>query len=190
MVKRWVTLTCGAPGQLEDYVVSLPSHLLQRQNTLTFVLHTVTPLEQRLHGPDARLLGFAVTSWQLRDNHVDFLIVGRAFPGACWPSNLASHGKQVLLIDKRPHIGGNAYDHPDAAGILVHDYGPHIFHTQSQKVYDYLSRFTAWRPYKHRALAHVEGKLLPMPINLDTVNKLYGWDLSSAQLEQFFAPDR
>jgi UDP-galactopyranose mutase len=96
-------------------------------------------------------------------------------------------GKSVLLVDRRPHLGGNAYDHHDEAGILVHKYGPHIFHTNSERVYRYLSAFTAWRPYEHRVRASVDGQLLPIPINLDTVNQLYGLDLSSDQLAQFFA---
>ena len=93
----------------------------------------------------------------------------------------------MLIIDKRNHIGGNAYDHYDAAGILVHKYGPHIFHTNSKRVFDYLSLFTPWRPYQHRVRASVDGQLVPMPINLDTVNKLYGLSLTSFQLEEFFA---
>src|SRR3546814_10608523 len=74
-------------------------------------------------------------------------------------------GKKVLLIDRRPHIGGNAHDRLDAAGVLIHQYGPHIFHTNSAEIFDYLSRFTEWRPYEHRVLAQVDGKLVPMPIN-------------------------
>jgi UDP-galactopyranose mutase len=99
----------------------------------------------------------------------------------------AAWDKKVLLIDKRPHIGGNAYDHYDEAGILVHKYGPHIFHTNSKDVFDYLSRFTAWRPYQHRVRASVDGQILPIPINLDTVNRLYGLSLTSFQLDEFFA---
>ena len=74
------------------------------------------------------------------------------------------------MCDKRPHIGGNAYDHHDEHGILIHQYGPHIFHTNSREVFAYLSRFTDWRPYQHRVLAWVDGQLLPIPINLDTIN--------------------
>ena len=92
----------------------------------------------------------------------------------------------MLVVDKRPHIGGNAYDRHDDAGILIHQYGPHIFHTNSADVFDYLSRFTEWRPYQHRVLASVDGQLLPIPINLDTVNKLYGLNLSSFEMEEFF----
>ncbi|HUQ23064.1 MAG TPA: UDP-galactopyranose mutase, partial [Gaiellaceae bacterium] len=93
----------------------------------------------------------------------------------------------VLVVDRRPHIGGNAFDHYDDAGILVHRYGPHIFHTNSQRVVDYLSRFTEWRPYEHRVKAQVDGKLLPMPINLDTVNELYSLELTSDELALFLA---
>jgi UDP-galactopyranose mutase len=80
---------------------------------------------------------------------------------------------RVLIIDRRDHIGGNAYDEPDAAGILYHKYGPHIFHTNSQQVVDYLSQFTEWRPYEHRVLAQVRGQLVPIPINRTTLNLLF-----------------
>jgi UDP-galactopyranose mutase len=95
--------------------------------------------------------------------------------------------KKVLVIDKRSHIGGNAYDHYNEDGILIHKYGPHIFHTNSKDVFDYLGNFTDWRPYEHRVLASVDGQLVPMPINLDTINKLYGLKLTSFEVEEFFA---
>lgn len=117
----------------------------------------------------------------------DTLIVGAGFAGSVMAERLASQaGQRVLLVDKRPHIGGNAYDCHDDAGVLIHPYGPHIFHTNSAEVFEYLSRFTAWRPYQHRVLASVDGQLLPMPINLDTVNRLYGLSLTSFELEAFF----
>ena len=117
----------------------------------------------------------------------DYLIVGAGFAGATIAERLAADAeKKILICDKRPHIGGNAYDHFDEAGILVHKYGPHIFHTNSRDVYEYLSRFTEWRPYQHRVLAAVDGQLLPIPINLDTVNRMYGTNLTSFQLEEFF----
>ena len=78
------------------------------------------------------------------------------------------------LIDRRPHIGGNAYDRYDDAGVLIHHYGPHIFHTNSQQIFDYLSQFTDWRPYEHRVLAEVDGSCVPIPINLDTINRFTG----------------
>jgi UDP-galactopyranose mutase len=117
----------------------------------------------------------------------DYLVVGAGFAGATIAERLAADaGKKVLICDRRPHIGGNAYDHYDDAGILVHQYGPHIFHTNSREVYEYLSRFTDWRPYQHRVLACVDGQLLPIPINLNTVNRLYGTSFTSFQLEEFF----
>ena len=118
----------------------------------------------------------------------DWLIVGAGFAGSVLAERLAAkRGERVLVVDRRPHIGGNAYDHLDAAGLLVHRYGPHIFHTNSRTVFDHLSRFTEWRPYQHRVLGRVDDRLVPIPINLDTINKLYGLDLTSAGLEAWFA---
>ncbi|MBD1924922.1 UDP-galactopyranose mutase [Trichocoleus sp. FACHB-90] len=118
----------------------------------------------------------------------DYLIVGAGFAGSVLAERLASQaGKKILIVDKRSHIGGNAYDHYNDDGILVHKYGPHIFHTNSRQVFEYLSNFTEWRSYEHRVLASVDGQLVPIPINLDTVNKLYGLNLTSFQLEEFFA---
>jgi len=103
----------------------------------------------------------------------DALVVGAGFAGSVVAERLAAEGRRVLVIDKRPHIGGNAYDEADDAGILVHRYGPHIFHTNAEQVFEYLSRFTAWRPYEHRVLARVRGQLVPIPINRTTINRLY-----------------
>ena len=118
----------------------------------------------------------------------DFLIVGAGFSGSVLAERLATQqGKKVLLVDRRPHIAGNAYDYYDDAGILIHKYGPHIFHTNSKDVFDYLSKFTEWRQYQHWVKANVDGQLVPMPINLDTINQLYGLNLNSMQVEEFFA---
>lgn len=117
----------------------------------------------------------------------DYLIVGAGFAGSVLAERLASAGKRVIICDKRAHIGGNAFDHYDAAGVLVHKYGPHIFHTASKKIFDYLSQFTRWRAYEHRVLAHVDGKYVPFPINVDTVNELYGLSLTPAQTADYFA---
>jgi UDP-galactopyranose mutase len=117
----------------------------------------------------------------------DYLIVGAGFAGSVIAERLAAGSdKKVLLCDKRPHIGGNAYDHYNEAGILVHKYGPHIFHTNSREVFEYLSRFTEWRPYQHRVRASVDGQIVPIPINLDTINSLYGLNLTSFEVEEFF----
>jgi UDP-galactopyranose mutase len=91
----------------------------------------------------------------------------------------------VMLLDRRNHIGGNAYDHHDQHGVLVHKYGPHIFHTNSKDVFDYLSLFTEWRNYEHKVLASVDGNLVPIPINLDTVNILHGLDLTVDEMEAY-----
>ncbi|MER8978019.1 UDP-galactopyranose mutase [Mesorhizobium sp. M0239] len=121
----------------------------------------------------------------------DWLIVGAGFAGSVLAERIASQRHEsVLLVDRRSHVGGNAYDCYNEAGILIHRYGPHIFHTNSQSIVDYLSQFTEWRTYEHRVLAAVDEKLLPIPINLDTVNRLYGLDLNSTQLEEFFASRR
>ena len=117
----------------------------------------------------------------------DYLIVGAGFAGSVLAERLAAgSGKKVLIIDRRPHIGGNAYDYHNAEGILIHKYGPHIFHTNSHEVFNYLSKFTEWRQYQHRVLASVDGQLLPLPINLDTINGLYGLNLSAFELKDFF----
>ena len=115
-----------------------------------------------------------------RQKPFDYLIVGAGYAGSVLAERLTSQlGKRVLLIDKRPHIGGNAYDEKDAGGVLMHRYGPHIFHTNSEEVSGYLSQFTKWRPYEHRVLASVNGVLAPMPINRTTLNLLYGLNLTT-----------
>jgi UDP-galactopyranose mutase len=117
----------------------------------------------------------------------DWLVVGAGFAGSVLAERLAREaGQRVLVCDRRPHVAGNAYDHYDDAGILVHRYGPHIFHTNSAEVFRYLSQFTHWRPYQHRVLASVDGQLVPFPINLDTINRLYGTNLSALDLPAFF----
>ncbi|MBC7801146.1 MAG: UDP-galactopyranose mutase [Gemmatimonadaceae bacterium] len=117
----------------------------------------------------------------------DYLVVGAGFAGSVLAERLSAAGKRVLLVDRRTHVGGNAYDCLDAAGVLIHPYGPHIFHTNAQRVVDYLSRFTAWRPYEHRVLAAVRGRLLPVPINRATVNGFFGTDLAPQEVEAFLA---
>src|ERR1051326_7659883 len=119
----------------------------------------------------------------------DYLIIGAGFAGSVLAERLATQmNKRVLLMDKRNHVGGNAYDHYNEEGLLVHKYGPHIFHTNAERIFAYLSQFTEWRPYEHRVLAEVDGMLLPIPINRDTVNRLYGLNLQTdEECEAFFA---
>jgi UDP-galactopyranose mutase len=117
----------------------------------------------------------------------DYLIVGAGFAGSVIAERLASQMQaKVLIVDKRSHIGGNAYDCYNDDGLLIHKYGPHIFHTNSREVFEYLSQFTEWRAYQHQVLASVDGQLVPIPINLNTINQLYGLSLTSFQLDQFF----
>ncbi len=120
------------------------------------------------------------------DSGLDALVVGAGFSGAVVAQRLAERGCDVLVVDKRPHIGGNAYDALDAHGVLIHPYGPHIFHTNSERIVEYLSQFTAWRPYEHRVLAKVGEQLLPIPINIDTVNRLYGLDLDETNIQAYY----
>lgn len=118
----------------------------------------------------------------------DLLVVGAGFAGAVVAERMARiFGRKILIIDRRAHVGGNAYDCLNDDGLLIHQYGPHIFHTNSDQVFHYLSAFTEWRPYEHRVLASVDGMLVPVPINLDTVNMLYGKQLNSLELEAFLA---
>lgn len=113
-------------------------------------------------------------------SHYDYLIVGAGFAGSVMAERLASQlNKKVLVVEKRNHIAGNAYDEYDENGILVHKYGPHIFHTNSKEVFDYLSQFTEWRFYEHKVLAALDGELYPIPINRLTINKLYKKNFST-----------
>jgi UDP-galactopyranose mutase len=122
----------------------------------------------------------------------DALVVGAGFAGAVMAERLTNDlGLRVLVVDRRPHIAGNAYDSLDEHGVLIHNYGAHIFHTNAAAVVAYLSRFTDWRPYEHRVLARIGDQLLPMPINRTTINRLYGLDLrTEAEVEAFYARRR
>ncbi len=117
----------------------------------------------------------------------DYLIVGAGFAGSVLAERLAGEGNKVLIVDKRDHIAGNAYDYYNEDGILIHKYGPHIFHTNAKEVFEYLSQFTEWRPYEHKVLASVDGQLVPIPINLNTINQLYNLNLTEDEVEAFFA---
>ena len=131
------------------------------------------------------------TTRPARRDHYDVLVVGAGFAGSVMAERLARHdGKRVLVVDRRPHIGGNAYDHIDADGLLVHAYGPHIFHTNSRDVFDYLSRFTRWRDYEHRVLAEVRGQQVPIPINRTTLSRLFGVTLQDDAAAAAFLAER
>ena len=118
----------------------------------------------------------------------DWVIVGAGFAGATLAERIATQrDEKVLVIDRRPHIGGNAYDRYNDDGLLIHQYGPHIFHTNSQMIFDHLSQFTEWRKYEHKVRGIVDGMEVPIPINLDTINRLYNLDLTSEELPAWFA---
>ncbi len=118
----------------------------------------------------------------------DYLIVGAGFAGSVLAERLARGlDKKVLIIDRRQHIGGNAYDCHNEHGILIHRYGPHIFHTNSADIFNYLSRFTEWRQFQHRVLASVDGRLVPIPVNLDTINELYGFRFTGKEMADYLA---
>ena len=118
----------------------------------------------------------------------DYLVVGAGLAGSTIAERLASQlGARVLVIDKRSHVAGNTHDPLDPNGLRYHRYGPHIFHTNARHVVDYLSRFTRWLPYEHRVLARVGGKLVPIPINRTTINRLYELELDAAGVESFLA---
>ena len=114
------------------------------------------------------------------------LIIGAGFAGAVVARELAEAGHKVLVMDRRKHIAGNAYDVKDEHGILIHQYGPHIFHTNSERIFNYLSKFTEWHPYEHRVRGVVNGQEYPFPINRDTLNQLYDLDLSEEQAAEYF----
>src|SRR3954469_21523033 len=121
----------------------------------------------------------------------DFLIVGAGYAGVTIAERLTrTAGQRVLVVDRRDHIAGNAYDYVDEHGVLVHKYGPHIFHTNSEKVVAYLSQFTEWQPYEHRVVARVDGQRVPIPINRTTINMLYGLGLQTEEEVQAFYDER
>jgi len=120
----------------------------------------------------------------------EILVVGAGFAGATCAEQLAAKGSKVLVVDKRPHIAGNAFDELDVHGVLIHRYGPHIFHTNSKRIFEYLSRFTHWRHYEHRVLAEARDMLVPIPINRTTLNALYGLGLSEAEAADFIEQAR
>ncbi len=122
---------------------------------------------------------------------VDYLIVGAGFAGLVAAEQLCTvHGKRCLVVDKRPHIGGNAHDRVDAHGVLIHPYGPHYFRTNSREVLDYLSRFTGWIPGNYRVLAHTRGRDWSFPVNLTTFEQFLGRPSSPAEMEAWLVEHR
>ena len=109
------------------------------------------------------------------------LVVGAGFAGAVYARELAEAGFEVEVIDRRPHIGGNCFDYIHTSGVRVHRYGPHLFHTSNMRVVEWLSKYTEWTPYEHKVVAKLpDGRLTPMPVNLDTVNSIYNTNLNTS----------
>ncbi len=153
---------------------------LSWENACAGMLRLVRKAMERGPATTGRHRSLAPTVARARRPTYDYLIVGAGFAGSVLAERLAAGlGKRVLIIDKRPHVAGNAYDRRDEAGVLIHEYGPHIFHTNSADIFAYLSRFTRWRPYEHKVLANVGEQLVPMPINRATLNLLYGLRLAT-----------
>ena len=120
----------------------------------------------------------------------DLVVVGAGFYGATVAERMASKGKKVLVLDRREHVAGNAYSYRDeATGIEIHKYGSHIFHTENDEVWDYITKFTEFNDYVHTVPTRHDGKLYPMPINLDTINLLYGTDMGPEEAEKFVAAE-
>jgi len=117
----------------------------------------------------------------------DYLIAGCGFAGAVLAERLASQNKRVLVVEQRPHIAGNVFDHYDKHGVFVHKYGPHLFHTDNQTVVQYLSQFTEWMDYQHRVLGFVDGQLVPIPFNLTSLEKLMPASLSQSLEKKLIA---
>ena len=114
----------------------------------------------------------------------DFLIVGAGFAGSVLAERITSQlGKTCLIVEKRNHIGGNAYDHYDAAGVLLHTYGPHYFRTNSQRIIDYLGQFTEWREVQYKILSWTHGRYWQFPINLNTFEQLIGRPSTTEEME-------
>lgn len=115
-----------------------------------------------------------------------YVIVGAGLAGLTMAERIANVlDEKVLVIEKRNHIGGNVYDSFNEDGILIHNYGPHIFHTNDREVYHYLTAFTKWNDFWHRVLTYVDGNLIPMPITVETINKLYNLNLDCSQVEEY-----
>lgn len=121
----------------------------------------------------------------------DYVVVGAGISGATVAQYFAERGKKILVFDKRSHLSGNCYDYYNEAGILVPAYGPHFFHTNSEKVWQYVSQFTDWIPYEHRVLSCVEGELVPIPVNIEAVNILFGLEIKTEkEMEEWLEKNR
>ena len=123
--------------------------------------------------------------------HAEIVIIGAGISGAVLAERYANAGKKVLIVEKRNHIAGNCYDFIDENGILVSKYGAHLFHTNDTAVWEYVNRFSAWYPWEHKVLASVEGKLVPIPVNITTVNTIFGTSITTEEeMKQWLEDNR
>ncbi|MFP5439016.1 MAG: UDP-galactopyranose mutase [Bacteroidia bacterium] len=123
--------------------------------------------------------------------HADIIIIGAGISGSVLAQQYAAIGKKVLIIEKRNHIAGNCYDYIDENGILVSKYGAHLFHTNDEQVWRYVNRYSDWYKWEHKVVAHVDGELLPIPVNITTVNKIFGLDISTeAEMKKWLDANR
>ncbi len=188
----WESTWASMKGLLEG-TLALRSRQQPAKSKVSAPFKSLTQVTGSLSNPGLQVVTSAVISARKvyrrdRAEMFDYVIAGAGFAGSVLAERLATQmGKKVLVVDKRDHIGGNAYDTYNADGLLIHKYGPHIFHTNSDDVVAYLSQFTSWRDYEHRVLSSIDGKLLPIPINLDTINTLYGLQLDEAGMRAFLA---
>ena len=109
----------------------------------------------------------------IKRNRPDVLVVGAGFAGSVCAREFAEKGFKVLVLEQRQHIGGNMFDGPDKNDLMIHWYGPHIFHTNNQTVFNWLDRFTDWRPYEHRVLGRIKGEEVPIPFNFTSIDTLF-----------------
>lgn len=123
--------------------------------------------------------------------HAEIVIIGAGISGAVLAERYANAGKKVLIVEKRNHVAGNCYDFIDENGILVSKYGAHLFHTNDASVWEYVNRFSAWYPWEHKVLASVDGKLVPIPVNITTVNAIFGTSISTEEeMKQWLEDNR
>jgi UDP-galactopyranose mutase len=123
--------------------------------------------------------------------NADIVIIGAGISGAVLAERYANLGKQVLIIEKRDHIAGNCYDYIDENGILVSKYGAHLFHTNEEDVWEYINQFNDFYPFEHKVIAQVDGQLVPIPVNITTVNKLFGTNITTEdEMKQWLDENR
>jgi len=121
--------------------------------------------------------------------YFEALVVGAGLAGSTAARILAEQGRKVLVVEKHRHIAGHCHDARNEAGITIHTYGPHIFHTNNKTVWDFVHRFTEFRYFQHRVLSYVDGRFIPFPIQADTINELFGTSIATQEVSDFLAEE-